>query len=69
MMFDVGLQVVTDELGFSLRAAEPGRIMAQHYLMLDTMIRMVKAPAFGGMPALLSIIAKAAELDTIKLRR
>jgi len=31
-------QIITDEDGYSLQAAEPGRIMAHHYIALPTMV-------------------------------
>ncbi len=34
-------QVSTDEDGFSLEATEAGRIMVQHYIALNTMVRVL----------------------------
>ncbi len=59
----------TDEDSFGLRALEPGKLMASHYIRLGTMANITAAPARIGMEFLLGLVAKAQEFEHVRLRR
>lgn len=61
--------VQSDEDGFSLQAMEPGVIMAENYVKLQTMIDIMQCPSGGKIADILWILARCHELSSIKLRR
>jgi hypothetical protein len=52
-----------------LKPLQPGRIMAQNFLRLGTMVEIAKEQPRPGMSALLAIVCKAEEFKNITLRR
>lgn len=54
-----GLITMEGEDGFILNAAQPGRLMAHHYISLPTMINICGAPSNSHMTDLLRVIATA----------
>jgi hypothetical protein len=52
-----------------LKPLQPGRIMAQNFLRLGTMVEIAKEQPRPGMSALLGIVCRAEEFRNITLRR
>nr|XP_024376302.1 DExH-box ATP-dependent RNA helicase DExH17-like isoform X8 [Physcomitrium patens] len=61
--------VKTDEFGYVLTPLEPGRIMEKYYMQFETMKAITKAAERATIEELLHVLANAAELSWIKLRR
>lgn len=64
-----GLIKMEDNPTNSLRALEPGIIMAEHYVKLPTMVEVSKCAVKAGIPQLMWVIARSGELAEVKLRR
>lgn len=59
----------TDDDQFGLTALEAGRLMAQHFIRLPTMVQMVQCGPHTSMSNLIQIISKAEEFKNVMLRR
>ncbi|PRW56253.1 putative ATP-dependent DNA helicase HFM1 isoform A [Chlorella sorokiniana] len=55
--------------GMGLEPLQPGAIMAEKYVRMATMKSLTGAPQGAGIPDLIGIVARSAELANIKLRR
>jgi hypothetical protein len=61
--------LATDEDSYSLQATGPGRLMANHFLKLNTMAAIVSLGQRPNMPSLLRVICGAEEFRATSLRR
>lgn len=61
--------LATDKDSYSLQATGPGRLMANHYLKLNTMAAIVNLGQRPNMPSLLRVICGAEEFRGTSLRR
>eukprot|EP00775_Hariotina_reticulata_P011878 gene11878-12022_t len=61
--------IETDEDTYSLNATAAGKLMAAHFLKLDTMASIVELGERPSMPSLLRLICGAEELKNTSLRR
>ncbi|WIA13166.1 hypothetical protein OEZ85_006758 [Tetradesmus obliquus] len=61
--------LATDEDSYSLAATGPGRLMANHFLKLNTMAAIVSLGQRPNMPSLLRVICGAEEFRATSLRR
>jgi hypothetical protein len=61
--------LATDEDSYSLHATGPGRLMASHFLKLNTMAGIVSLGQRPNMPSLLRVICGAEEFRGTSLRR
>jgi hypothetical protein len=58
-----------DADGFNLTPLLPGKLMAQHFLRLGTMVEIVKDQQKPNLSGLLEILCKAEEFRNINLRK
>lgn len=63
------LQVSLAEDGLALQPQPPGAIMAHHCIQFATMVQLGDAPPHAGIPSLLALLARSAELAHIHIRR
>ena len=63
------MQVSLAEDGLTLQPQPPGAIMAHHCIQFATMVQLGHTPSHTGIPSLLALLARSAELAHIHIRQ